>query len=194
MWSATRILIWVCVLLTFAQLVAAANPPAKRARNVILITLDTVRADHLGCYGNKGIQTPTLDALGHDGVVFERAISQVPLTWPSHAAILTGMYPFQNGVQDFTGQPLDSRFRSVAQAFKQHAYATGAVVIAFVLDRSWRLAREFDFYDDAFAPEAFFTPAIRLVDRRAGESVDRALAWLQKNQLRPFFFWFHLEY
>jgi choline-sulfatase len=192
MWSATRIPLLICALLTFVQLVAAANPPAKRARNVILITLDTVRADHLGCYGNQNIQTPVLDALGRDGVVFERAISQVPLTWPSHAVILTGMYPFQNGVQDFTGQPLDSRFRSVAQAFKQHGYATGAVVSAFVLDRSWGLARGFDFYDDAFAPKAFLNRDIGLVDRRAGESVDRALAWLKKNQLRPFFFWLHL--
>jgi len=113
----TRIRLLLCVMFAFAHLAVASNPPAKRAPNVILITLDTVRADHLGCYGNKDIQTPTLDALGHDGVVFEHAISQVPLTWPSHAAILTGMYPFQNGVQDFTGQPLDRRFRSVAQAF-----------------------------------------------------------------------------
>src|SRR6202045_1582792 len=192
MWCVTRIPLLVCVLLMFAHLVAAANPPARRPRNVILITLDTVRADHLGCYGNKNIQTPTLDSLGHDGVVFERAISQVPLTWPSPAAILTGMYPFQNGGQDFTGQPLDSRFRSVAQAFKQHGYATGAVVSAFVLDRSWGLARGFDFYDDAFAPEAFANRDIGLVDRRAGESVTRALVWLKKNQRRPFFFWLHL--
>jgi arylsulfatase A-like enzyme len=66
--------------------------------------------------------------------------------------ILTGTYPFQNGVQDFTGQPLASQFRSVAQAFKQAGYATGAVVSAFVLDRSWGLGRGFDFYDDAFSP------------------------------------------
>src|ERR1700726_5001841 len=166
MWSLTRIPLLVCVLLMFAHLAAGANPPARRPRNVILITLDTVRANHLGCYGNKNIQTPTLDSLGRDGLVFERAISQVPLTWPSHAAILTGMYPFQNGVQDFTGQPLDSRFRSVAQAFKQHGYATGAVVSAFVLDRSWGLARGFDFYDNAFALEAFANRDIGLVDRR----------------------------
>jgi arylsulfatase A-like enzyme/Flp pilus assembly protein TadD len=192
MQSVTRIPLLVCVLLMLARLATAANAPAKAPTNVILITLDTVRADHLGCYGNKNIQTPTLDALGHDGIVFERAISQVPLTWPSHAAILTGMYPFQNGVQDFTGQPLDPRFRAVAQAFKQHGYATGAVVSAFVLDRSWGLARGFDFYDDAFAPEAFVGRDIGLVDRRAGESVDHALAWLKKNQSRPFFFWLHL--
>jgi arylsulfatase A-like enzyme/Flp pilus assembly protein TadD len=159
---------------------------------VILITIDTVRADRLSCYGAKNIQTPTLDALARDGVVFERAISQVPLTWPSHAAILTGLYPFQNGVQDFTGQPLESRFRSVAQAFKQQGYATAAVVSAFVLDRSWGLARGFDFYDDAFSPEQFQHRDLGLVDRRAGESVTRALAWLKRNPRRPFFFWLHL--
>src|SRR5207302_2842625 len=128
---------------------AGAGP---RRPNVVLITIDTLRADHVGCYDGKLAATPAIDRLCSDGIVFEHAISQVPLTWPSHAAIMTGTYPFQNGVQDFTGQPLDSRFRSVAQAFKQHGYATGAVVSAFVLDRSWGLARGFDFYDDAFAP------------------------------------------
>jgi choline-sulfatase len=183
----------LCVVAPFAQGFAAPAPAAPKTRpNVILITIDTVRADHVGCYGAKGVQTPTLDALARDGVVFERAISQVPLTWPSHAAILTGLYPFQNGVQDFTGQPLEPRFRSVAQSFQQQGYATGAVVSAFVLDRSWGLARGFDFYDDAFAPEAFVNRDLGLVDRRAGESVGRALAWLKNNPRRPFFFWLHL--
>ncbi len=121
----------------------------------------------------------------------------MPLTWPSHAAILTGTYPFQNGVQDFTGQPLDERFRSVAQLFKQQGYATGAVVSSFVLDRSWGLARGFDSYDDAFSAESFQQKEIGLVDRGAGESVTRALRWLdkdwkQKAPRRPFFFWLHL--
>src|SRR6185295_10209765 len=129
---------------------------------------------------------PTLDGLAREGVVFERAISQVPLTWPSHAAILTGTYPFQNGVQDFTGQPLAPQFRSIAQALKQRGYATGAVVSAFVLDRSWGLARGFDYYDDAFSAETFTKKDIRLVDRRAAESVTHALRWLQKTPHRPF--------
>ncbi len=189
---------WQCVrlffvVLAFAQVLAAATASAhKPAPDVILITIDTVRADHLACYGAKNIQTPTLDSLGRDGVIFERAISQVPLTWPSHTAILTGLYPFQNGVQDFTGPPLDARFRSVAQAFQHHGYATGAVVSAFVLDRSWGLARGFDFYDDAFSAEEFLNRDLGLVDRRADESVDHALSWLKKNQRRPFFFWLHL--
>jgi arylsulfatase A-like enzyme/Tfp pilus assembly protein PilF len=164
--------------------------------NVLLITIDTVRADHVGCYGYSKIKTPTLDSLAHDGIVFERAISQVPLTWPSHTAILTGTYPFQNGVQDFTGQPLDPQFRSVAQAFKKNGYATGAVVSAYVLDRVWGLARGFDFYDDAFAPEEFRTKDIGLVERKAGESVDHAIRWLGARQKttphQPFFLWLHL--
>lgn len=176
---------------------AQTTKPAVRSKiaakpNAILITIDTLRADHVGCYGAKTVKTPTLDALASDGVVFERAISQVPLTWPSHAVILTGTYPFQNGVQDFTGQPLAPKFRSVAQAFKSAGYATGAVVSAFVLDRSWGLARGFDFYDDAFSAETFKQKDIGLVDRRAEESVAHALAWLKKTPRRPFFLWLHL--
>src|ERR1700674_10120 len=110
----------------------------------------------------------------------------------SHAVILTGPYPFQNGVQDFTGQPLAQQFRTVSQAFQQAGYATGAVVSAFVLDRSWGLARGFDFYDDAFAAETFEKKDAGLVDRRAGESVAHAIAWLKKTPRRPFFLWLHL--
>jgi len=183
----------IVVLLGFVRVCsAAATPPHKLPPNVVLITIDTVRADHLGCYGYTAIQTPTLDALARDGVVFDRAISQVPLTWPSHAAILTGTYPFQNGVQDFTGQPLAPQFQSVAQVFKRHGYATGAVISAFVLDRSWGLARGFDFYDDAFSAETFQKKDIGLVDRRAEESVTHAIQWLRKTPHRPFFLWLHL--
>jgi arylsulfatase A-like enzyme/Flp pilus assembly protein TadD len=183
-----------CVLPALALVAwsAASSEVQKRPPNVILITIDTVRADRLGCYGAKNAETPTLDSLAHDGIVFERAISQVPLTWPSHTVILTGTYPFQNGVQDFTSTPLESRFRSVAEAFKDHGYRTGAVVSSFVLDRSWGLARGFDFYDDAFSPEQFKNRDLGLVERPAGESVTRALVWLGKSPQRPFFFWLHL--
>ena len=177
-----------------AQTAGTRKIPAKPQSHpsVILITIDTLRADHVGCYGAQEVKTPTLDALAADGVLFERAISQVPLTWPSHAVILTGTYPFQNGVQDFTGQPLSPQFRSVAQAFKQAGYATAAVVSAFVLDRSWGLGRGFDFYDDAFSAETFQKKDIGLVDRRAEESVTHALTWLKKTPRRPFFLWVHL--
>jgi choline-sulfatase len=185
-----------------AQVTPTRSTPAKRRSpgrtaegtntSVILITIDTLRADHVGCYGAQSVKTPTLDGLARDGIVFEHAFSQVPLTWPSHAVILTGTYPFQNGVQDFTGQPLDSQFRTVAQAFKKFGYSTGAVVSAFVLDRSWGLARGFDFYDDAFSAKTFAVKDAGLVDRRAGESVPKAIAWLAKTSHRPFFLWLHL--
>jgi arylsulfatase A-like enzyme/Tfp pilus assembly protein PilF len=202
-----RLQLFALVALLLKCSLAASAPPGQAATNVILITIDTVRADHLGCYGATNVQTPVLDGLARDGVVFERAISQVPLTWPSHAAILTGTYPFQNGVQDFTGQPLDERFRTVGQLFKLQGYSTGAVVSSFVLDRSWGLARGFDFYDDAFSAESFQQKEIGLVDRSAEDSVTRALRWLnrwqdldrwrdkdgrQKTPKRPFFFWLHL--
>jgi arylsulfatase A-like enzyme/Tfp pilus assembly protein PilF len=188
-------------LLSLMVLFGAASPllaTAQRAAtrrtrpNVILITMDTLRADHLGCYGATNAQTPTLDSVAKDGVLFERAFSQVPLTWPSHAAILTGTYPFQNGVQDFTGHPLAPQFRSIAQAFKQAGYATGAVVSSFVLDRSWGLARGFDFYDDAFSATDFQQKDLGLVDRKAAESVTHALDWVKKNQQHAFFLWLHL--
>lgn len=177
-----------------AQTAAAKKvPPKVPARpNVILITIDTLRADHVGCYGAQQIKTPTLDALAADGIVFEHAISQVPLTWPSHVAILTGTYPFHNGVQDFSGQPLAPNFRSVAQAFADHGYGTAAVISSFVLNRSWGLARGFGHYDDAFAGDLFLKSDVGLVERKAQESVDRSLAWLSHRPRRPFFFWLHL--
>jgi arylsulfatase A-like enzyme/Flp pilus assembly protein TadD len=173
----------------------SARPAAKPARHpdVILITLDTVRADHLGCYGDHEARTPAIDALARDGVVYERALAQVPLTLPSHVAILTGTYPFRNGVQDFSGQPLSASVRTVAQALSENGYATGAVVSSITLDRSWGLARGFDSYDDRFPAAAMTQPDLGLVERRADASVTAALAWLAKRPAtRPFFLWLHL--
>ncbi|MBI4462173.1 MAG: sulfatase-like hydrolase/transferase [Acidobacteria bacterium] len=157
-----------------------------------MITVDTLRADRLGCYGYKQIQTPALDGLAHDGVVFERAIAPVPLTWPSHVALFTGTYPFSNGVQDFTGQTLSPEFRTLTESLRQQGYATGAVVSAFVLDRSWGLARGFDHYYDVFPAQAFGQKDLGLVDRRAEASVEQALKWLETLPRQPFFLWLHL--
>ncbi|HYL96185.1 MAG TPA: sulfatase, partial [Terriglobales bacterium] len=201
---ASRTSLLLAVWLTLAVGPAAANqraaavsqhPATHRASvrdNVLLITIDTLRADHLGCYGYKAIQTPAIDALAREGVLFPMAISQVPLTLPSHAAILTGTYPFHNGLQDFTAPPLSEKFRTLAEAFHDHGYATGAVVSSFVLDRSWGLARGFDYYDDHFAGSSYLKKNLALVERRADASVNAALAWLAGHRSRPFFFWLHL--
>jgi arylsulfatase A-like enzyme/Tfp pilus assembly protein PilF len=182
----------VLAFATFAAAKSAKNPKAVPRPNVVLITVDTLRADRVGAYGSKNIATPGMDALARDGFIFEHAIAQVPLTVPSHDAIMTGTYPFRNGVQDFTSPPLQTQFQTLAQALQRHGYDTGAVVSAFVLDRSWGLARGFNFYYDAFAASTFQQRDIGLVDRRAGESVDKALEWLRKPHNKPTFLWLHL--
>src|SRR5713101_8478731 len=179
-----------------SQTTAKASPSGTRsprvAPNVVLITIDTLRPDRLGCYGSKNSATPVIDSLAHDGIVFEHAFSQVPLTFPSHVAFLTGTYPSRNGVQDFISPPLGPEFRTLAQSLSSNGYATGAVISSFVLDRSWGVARGFDFYDDAFPGTSFFEKDPALVARPAKESVDRALAWLARTRRRPFFLWLHL--
>ena len=169
---------------------AAATRPA--GTNVLLITVDTVRADHVGAYGFKQSATPTIDALAHDGVLFEHAYSQVPLTLASHTSLLTGTYPFHNGVQDFTGQPLTPDIRSVSQSLKANGYDTAAIVSSYVLDRSWGLDRGFDLYYDVFQGSSFLENDPGLVERKAGASVDQALKWLRTPRRKPFFLWLHL--
>jgi choline-sulfatase len=178
--------------LGLALLAGGCRQSKPRPPNILIITVDTLRADRVGVYGNTGGLTPNVDALAKEGIVFERGVSQVPLTWPSHAAIFTGTYPFHNGVQDFTGQPLSERFRTLAECFQAHGYATAAVVSSFVLDRSWGLARGFDSYDDSFAGQEFLEKNIALVERPAEESVNHTISWLQAHPQKPFFLWLHL--
>src|SRR6266403_4039635 len=180
------------LLLGLALFLCSCRQNKPPRPNILIITVDTLRADRVGCYGYAGGLTPNVDALAIDGVVFERGVAQVPLTWPSHAAIFTGTYPFYNGVQDFAGQPLSDRFRTLAESLKDHGYATGAVVSSFVLDRSWGLARGFESYDDAFAGQEFLQKNLGLVERRAEESVNHAVGWLEAHPNQPFFLWLHL--
>jgi len=115
---------------------------------VVLICVDTLRADHLPAYGYKGVETPALDALARDSIVFENAVSQVPLTLPSHASLLTGLLPFQDGVRDNVGYRLEKSRTTLASLLKGRGYATGAAVSAFVLDHTTGISSGFDFYDD----------------------------------------------
>src|SRR5260370_1195413 len=112
---------------------AAAQTPAKPALNVVLITIDTLRADHLGCYGNKQIKTPNIDGLSADGVRFESAFAVVPVTLPSPSASLTGTYPILSGMHDFSGYRLSPLQPTLASVLKQSGYQTGAVIGAAVL-------------------------------------------------------------
>src|SRR5882762_8416885 len=98
------------------------------APNVVVITIDTLRADHLGCYGYKQIRTPNIDALAADSVRFERAYTPVPVTLPAHTAIFTGTYPLLSGMHDFSGNKLSPNQPTLASVLKQQGYGTGAVV------------------------------------------------------------------
>jgi arylsulfatase A-like enzyme/Tfp pilus assembly protein PilF len=158
----------------------------------LLVTIDTLRADHIGAYGARDVETSTIDGLARKGVVFEHAYSQVPLTLASHTSLLTGTFPFHNGVQDFTGQPLRPEIRSVAQALQENGYDTAAIVSSYVLDRSWGLNRGFAFYYDVFKGSSFLENDPGLIERKAGPSVDEALQWLRKSRSKPFFLWLHL--
>jgi arylsulfatase A-like enzyme/Tfp pilus assembly protein PilF len=170
----------------------AAERKISSRPNVLLVTIDTLRADHIGAYGAKYANTRTIDGLARTGVLFEHAYSQVPLTLASHTSLLTGTFPFHNGVQDFTGQPLKPEIRSIAQALQAQGYDTAAVVSSYVLDRSWGLNRGFNLYYDVFKGNSFLENDPGLVERKAGPSVDEALQWLRKSRTKPFFVWLHL--
>src|SRR5215469_6676088 len=114
--------------------------------NVVFITIDTLRADHLGCYGDKQIRTPNIDALAVDGIRFERAYTSVPVTLPSHTTIFTGTYPIYSGMHDFSANKLNPTQPTLASVLKDHGYITGAVVASAVLDSRFGLNRGFDFY------------------------------------------------
>jgi choline-sulfatase len=160
--------------------------------NVVLITVDTLRADRLGCYGNRSVPTPTADRLARDGVLFARALAQVPLTLPSHVTLLTGTFPMWNGVQDLTTTGLGSGIPTLAEIFKRHGYTTAAFVSSFVLNSMWGLNRGFDVYDDSITPQTEKGAQSSCMERKGAETVDHCLRWLQTHESRPFFLWLHL--
>jgi arylsulfatase A-like enzyme/thioredoxin-like negative regulator of GroEL len=164
----------------------AQTPPP----NVVLITIDTIRADHLGAYGYTKGSTPALDRLAREGVRFADATSQAPLTGPAHAALLTGVYPARFGVRDNATTPLPAGATTMAEAFKARGYRTGAFIGAFIVDHQYGFGQGFDAFDSHFAR---FDSADKLNARRPGSEVtDAALTWLGGSSDRPFFAWVHL--
>jgi len=156
--------------------------------SVLLVTIDTLRADHVGAYGAQGVETPTLDALAAEGVLFEQAMASVPLTLPSHASLLTGQYPPTHGVRHNAIFVLPEEAETLAERFQAAGYETGAVIGAAVLDPEFGLRQGFDHYD-ANIPEHRATSA-GFFERPAADVTDAALAWLQTVD-RPWFLWVH---
>jgi arylsulfatase A-like enzyme/tetratricopeptide (TPR) repeat protein len=160
--------------------------------NVILVSLDTTRADRLGCYGNADARTPALDSLARGGVLFSQAATPAPLTLPAHSSIMTGFYPTYHGVRLNGTTALSQTQTTLAEAFAQRGYQTGAFVGAFVLDGRWGLNQGFGVYDDQFDLRKFKHIDLAAVQRPANEVVDAALHWLDARRNTPFFAWIHL--
>ena len=158
--------------------------------NVLLITLDTTRADRLGCYGCAEAGTPALDRLAREGLRFTRACSHTPLTLPSHATIFTGRYPPEHGLRDNMHHRLGKDTPTLATKLKALGYRTAAFVASYDLDRQFGLARGFDVYDDRMSPPAK-GDSVYERENRADVVADRALAWLAQNAGQPFFCWVH---
>jgi len=161
-----------------------------RRPNVLIITVDTLRADHVGSYGYAAAQTPAMDALAARGAIFTRATTVAPLTLPAHSSLMTGMFPAAHGVRDNGGFYLADDRTTLATILKRQGYRTGGFVAAFVLDRRFGLNRGFDLYDDEIPRDP--TLGDHLEAERRGDAVaDRAVAWLAQNDARPFFAWVH---
>ncbi len=175
------------VLIAFAS---CSRAPARS--NVLLITIDTLRADRLGAYGNESGLTPNLDRLARAGIVFENAGSAAPLTLPAHASILTGTYPLHHGIRDNGGYHLGEENVTLAETLASHGYRTGAFVGAFVLDSRWGLDQGFERYFDDFDFASFDDVSLGLVSRPGDEVVAEALRFLSEAKAGPFFAWVHL--
>lgn len=166
------------------------EPVAKVQPSLVLITLDTTRADRIGAYGHATAETPTIDALAREGVRFERAYSTVPLTTPAHSSILSGLWPTRHGVHTNGDAILADPVQTLAEVLKAEGYATGASVSAFVTTRVWNLDQGFDaYFDDVSARPGAHGRWGR--ERPADATVDDAIGWVAQQE-GPFFLWVHL--
>lgn len=159
--------------------------------NLLVITLDTTRADRIGAYGYQEIETPAIDRLASDGVLFEQAMAPAPLTLPAHCSIFTGRFPPEHGVRDNGGFFLSPDQLTLAAILRRKGFRTGAVVGAYVLDGKWGLNQGFDTYVDDFDLSKLSGFALGDVQRPGNEVVDRALPWLEKVKGQRFFAWLH---
>ncbi len=168
-----------------------AEKHSFRGAPVILISVDTLRSDHLPAYGYRAGSTPHLDAFRRDAILFQRAYSHCPMTLPSHATILTGLLPTEHGVRNNIGYKFDgAKFRTLAKALGSNGYKTGAAVSSYVLRSDTGINAGFDFYDDSIPIAA--AGAASEHQRSGFETLKYAKPWIAQNAGRPFFFLFHI--
>ena len=159
--------------------------------NVVIVTLDTTRADHLGCYGYEAAGTPALDAFAGMAVRFADVVSPVPLTLPSHTSMFTGLDPPNHGVWNNSEYRLDPSLTTLAEVLKKEGYQTAAFISAFVLDARYGLDQGFGRYDDMVDTQVGSAYG-SLSERSADKTTDAAIRWLDnRDSANPFFLWVH---
>jgi arylsulfatase A-like enzyme/Flp pilus assembly protein TadD len=168
------------------------EPTRLRSLNLVLVTIDTLRADRLGCYGYAKVETPVLDALAQRGALFENAVTQTPLTPPSHASMFTGLNPNVHGVRNTGGFVLQSSFTTLAEILQQQGWDTAAFVAASVLKRLFGFHQGFAVYDDQMPKPDPSQQAREHPERPASQVVDRAIQWLNNQSGKPYFLWVHV--
>jgi len=174
-------------IVILALLIAAnCRETPRRPPNVLLITVDTFRADRLGS------NTPALAGLSREGIRFDAADSPVPLTLPAHASLMSGLLPLHHRLRNNGIGAFPAARQTLATAFAANSYRTGAFVGSFILDHRFGLDRGFERYDDEIVRNVTDSSGTFDAERRGGEVVDRALAWLRQNDAQPFFAWVHL--
>ena len=161
--------------------------------NVVLVTIDTLRADRLSSYGSKQVSTPHMDRLAREGVRFSNAATTVPFTLPAHSSIMTGAYPPFHGVRENVGYSLDDSLPTLAEELSAGGWATAGFVSAFVLDSRWGIGRGFDHYRDDFQLDPN-EPSVNVgqVQHEGTDTIEKAHAWLDQPRDAPFFLWVHL--
>ena len=190
--AASLVLAAAAAYLIFRSAAGTRRLPGAARPSLLLVTIDTLRADRVGAYGYRPAETPALDRLAREGLLVEDAVVQVPQTRPSHASIFTGRQPYEHGIRDNFSPPLDTAHPTLATLLKQQGYATGAFIGAYPVSRDSGLDRGFDVFDDPFGGSPGGGLRLERSARPAGPVVDAALAWLQGLAARPFFAWVHV--
>ncbi|MFS8070520.1 MAG: sulfatase, partial [Byssovorax sp.] len=180
------------LLLAALALSACRAAPPPVARHLVLVTIDTLRADRLGSYGNRSVLTPHLDALAREGARATDASVQVPLTRPSHVTIFSGLYPAEHGIRDNVSPSLREDVPTLAEMLKARGFATAGFVSSIVLSRQSGLARGFDTFSDRFDIGADDARFLNTIQRRGDIPTAEAVAWLEAHQGERVFLWLHL--
>ncbi|MCW5980764.1 MAG: sulfatase-like hydrolase/transferase [Bryobacteraceae bacterium] len=171
---------------------AGGHPGKLRPVNLLVVTIDTMRADRLGCYGYAKAETPVLDALARGGTLFENAAAETPLTPPSHASMFTGMNPNVHGVRNVGGFVLQSSSVTLAEIVQEQGWDTAAFIGASVLKKLFGFSQGFALYDDQMPKPGLSQMTREYPERPAEEVVNRAIGWLNSQSGKPFFLWVHV--